>query len=125
MPKSLSALIVVDLYPTAAVGLAALFQSQCDVAKFTPATRVEQIRFGGFNRISLNRVDVRVNCRGGGKSNGSLCAVTFENLRGSQVLGSRLFLERDVASQGLTHVAVLYFGFSATVPKQECHPIAR
>src|SRR5271170_8436690 len=60
MPKSLSASIVVDLYPTATVGLVALLQSQCDVAKFTPATRVEQIRFGGFNRISLNRVDVRV-----------------------------------------------------------------
>ncbi len=43
MPKSLSALIVVDLYPTATLGLAALPQSQCDVAKFTPATRVEQI----------------------------------------------------------------------------------
>ena len=43
MPKSLSALIVVDHYPTAAVGLAAMLQSQCDVAKFTPATRVEQI----------------------------------------------------------------------------------
>ena len=28
------------------------------------------------------------------------------------VLGSKLFLERDVGSQGLTHVAVLYFGFS-------------
>ena len=125
MPKSLSALIVVDLYPTATVGLAALLQSQCDVAKFTPATRVEQVRFGGFNRISLDRVDVRVNCRGGGSSNGSLCAVSFENLRGSQVLGSRLFFECDVGRQGLRHVAVLYFGFSATVPKQECHPIAR
>ena len=43
MPKSLSALIVIDLYPTATVGLAALLQSQCDVAKFTPVTRVEQI----------------------------------------------------------------------------------
>ena len=43
MPKSLSALIVVDLYPTATVGLVALFQSQCDVAKFTPATRIEEV----------------------------------------------------------------------------------
>ena len=99
MPKSLSASIGVDLYPTATVGLVAVLQSQCDVAKFTPAARVEQIRFGGFNRISLNRVDVRVNCRGGGRSNGSLCAVSFENLRGSQILGSRLFLECDVGSR--------------------------
>ena len=43
MPKGLSALIVVDLYPTAAVGLVALLQSQRDGAKFAPATRVEQI----------------------------------------------------------------------------------
>ena len=43
MPKSLSALIVVHLYPTAAVGLAALLQSQCDIAKFTPATRIEEV----------------------------------------------------------------------------------
>ena len=34
-------------------------------------------------------------------------------------------LEYDFGSQGLAHVAVLYFGFSATVPKQERHPIAR
>ena len=43
MPKSLSALKVIDVYPTATVGLVALLQSQCDVAKFTPTTRVEQI----------------------------------------------------------------------------------
>ena len=43
MPKSLSALIVVDLYPPGTVGLVALLQSQCDGAKFTPVTRVEQI----------------------------------------------------------------------------------
>ncbi len=43
MPKSLSALIVVHLYPTATVGLAALLQSQCDIAKFTPATRIEEV----------------------------------------------------------------------------------
>ena len=67
MPKSLSASIVVDLYPTATVGLVALLQSQCDVAKFTPATRVEQIRFGGFNCISLDRRAIRVYCGGGGQ----------------------------------------------------------
>src|ERR1700722_9726976 len=96
MPKSLSASIGVDLYPTATVGLAALLQSQCDVAKFTPAPRVEQSCFGGVHTISLNRVDVCVNCRGGGRSNGSLCAVSFDSLPGSQVLGSSLFLECDV-----------------------------
>jgi hypothetical protein len=110
MPKSLSASIVVDLYPTATVGFVALLQSQCDVAKFTPATRVEQLRFGGFNRISLNRVGIRAYCRGGGRSHGRLCAVSFENLRGSQVLPSRLFLEYDFGLQGLTLVAVLYSG---------------
>ena len=52
MPKSLSALIVVDLYPTATVGLAALLQSQCDVAKFTPATRVEQNHIRACNPIA-------------------------------------------------------------------------
>jgi hypothetical protein len=66
-----------------------------------------------------------VNCRDGGRSNDGLYAVSFENLRGSQVLGSRLVLECDVGSQGLTLVAVMYFGFSATVPKQACLPIAR
>ena len=43
MSKSLSASIVVDLYPTATVGLVALLQSQGHRAKFAPATRVEQI----------------------------------------------------------------------------------
>jgi hypothetical protein len=35
VPKSLSAPIVLDLYPTAAVGLVASLQGQCDVAKVT------------------------------------------------------------------------------------------
>ena len=70
MPKSLPASIVIDLYPTATVGPVALLQGQGDVAKFTPATRVEQIRFGGFNCISLDRRGIRVYCGGGGRSHG-------------------------------------------------------
>ena len=49
MPKSLPASIVIDLNPTATVGPVALLQGQGNIAKFSPATRVEQIRFGGFN----------------------------------------------------------------------------
>ena len=43
MPKSLSAPIVVDLYPTAAVGLTSLLQGKGDVAKCTPAARIEEV----------------------------------------------------------------------------------
>jgi hypothetical protein len=43
VPKSLSASIVVDLYPTAAVGLVALLQGKGDVTKFTPAARIEEV----------------------------------------------------------------------------------
>ena len=43
MPKSVSAPIVVGLYPTAAVRLVALPQGQGDVAKFTPAARIEEV----------------------------------------------------------------------------------
>ena len=43
MPKSVSAPIIVGLYPTAAVGLVALLQGKRDVAKVTPAARIEQV----------------------------------------------------------------------------------
>ena len=67
MPKSLPASIVIDLNPTATVGPMALLQGQGYIAKFSPATRVKQMRFGGFNR-SLDRRDIRVYCGGGGSS---------------------------------------------------------
>jgi len=54
MPKSLSARIVVDLYPSTHFGLAGLPQCQGDVAKRTPAAGVEQVRFRGFEKISSN-----------------------------------------------------------------------
>ena len=54
MPKSLSAPIVVNLHPTAAIGLTSLFQGESDIAEWTPAARVEEVRFGGFKRISSN-----------------------------------------------------------------------
>ena len=68
MPKRLPASIVIDLNPTATVGPLALLQGQGNTAKFSPATRVEQIRFGGFNCISLNRRGIRVYCGVGGTS---------------------------------------------------------
>jgi hypothetical protein len=68
MPKRLPASIVIDLNPTATVGPLALLQGQGNIAKFSPATRVEQIRFGGFNCISLNRRGIRVYCGVGGRS---------------------------------------------------------
>jgi hypothetical protein len=43
VPKSLPASIVVDLYPTAAVGLVALLQGQGDVTEFTPAASIEEV----------------------------------------------------------------------------------
>ena len=43
MPKSLSAPIVVELYPTTAIGLVVLLQGEGDVAKFTPAARIEEV----------------------------------------------------------------------------------
>jgi len=67
MPKSLPASIVIDLNPTAAVGPVALLQGQGHIAKFSPATRVERIRFGGFNR-SLDRRGIRMYCGDGGSS---------------------------------------------------------
>ncbi len=67
MPKSLPASIVIDLNPTAAVGPVALLQGQGNIAKFSPATRVKQIRFGGFN-CSLDRRGIRVDCGDGGGS---------------------------------------------------------
>jgi hypothetical protein len=41
--KSLSAPTVVDPYPTTAIGLPGLLQGQSDVAKFTPAARIEKV----------------------------------------------------------------------------------
>jgi hypothetical protein len=49
MPKSLPASIVIHLSPIATIGPVGLLQCQGDVAKFSPVTRVEQIRFGCFN----------------------------------------------------------------------------
>ena len=46
--ESLSTRIVVDPDPSAFIGLAGLFQSQCNVAKRTPGCRIEKICFGGF-----------------------------------------------------------------------------
>jgi hypothetical protein len=54
VPKSLSARIVVYLYPRTSVGLAGLLQRQGDVAKRTPAARIEEVRFGGSKRIRSN-----------------------------------------------------------------------
>ena len=67
MPKGLPASIVIDLNPTATVSPVALLQGQSNIAKFSPATRVEQFRFGGFN-CSLDRRGIRVYCGGGGSS---------------------------------------------------------
>jgi hypothetical protein len=52
--KSLSAPIVVDLYPTAAVGLTSLLQAcfKGDVAKCTPAARIEEV-FASFTSSSF------------------------------------------------------------------------
>jgi hypothetical protein len=57
MAKSLSTGIVVDPYPCSSFGLASLLQSQGDVAKWTPVTRIEEVRSGRFQRIrsSLHR----------------------------------------------------------------------
>jgi hypothetical protein len=62
VPKSLSARIVVNLHPRTLLGLVGLLQRQGDVAKWTPAARIEQICFGGFKRISPNfhRIGIRV-----------------------------------------------------------------
>jgi hypothetical protein len=43
VPKSLSARIIVDLYPRASFGPASLLQGQGDVAKWTPAAGIEQV----------------------------------------------------------------------------------
>ena len=56
MAKSLSTGIVVNLYPRSSFGLASLLQSQGDVAKWTPVTRIEEMRFGRFQRSSLHRI---------------------------------------------------------------------
>lgn len=74
MPKSLSASIVIDLNPTAVVGPVALLQGQGHIAKFSPATRVEQIRFGGFNR-SLDRRGIRMYCGDAGAPMTRVCAL--------------------------------------------------
>ena len=54
MPKGLSAPIVVDLYPSTAVGLASLLQGEGDVAKWAPAARIKEVRLGGCKRIRPN-----------------------------------------------------------------------
>jgi len=54
VPKGLSAPIVVDLYPSTAVGLASLLQGEGDVAKCTPAARIKEVRLGGCKRIRPN-----------------------------------------------------------------------
>ena len=69
MPKSLPASIVIDLNPTATVGPVALLQGQGNIAKFSPAARVEQMRSGEFN-CSLGRRGSRGYCGAGGKSHG-------------------------------------------------------
>ena len=43
MPKGLAAPIVVDLYPSTAVGLPDLLQGQGHVAKWTPAAGIEEV----------------------------------------------------------------------------------
>jgi hypothetical protein len=62
VPKSLSARIVVNLHPRTLLGLVGLLQRQGDVAKWTPAARIEQMCFGGFKGISPNfhRISIRV-----------------------------------------------------------------
>lgn len=116
MPKRLPASIVIDLNPTAIVGPSALLQGQCDVAKFSPATRVEQPRFGGYDCINLDRVDIRAYCGGGGSSHGGFAArpiVPVENCKKSD-FSLRTFLRiYDYRSRGLSLVAVLHSSVSA------------
>jgi hypothetical protein len=35
--------MLIDLYPTAAAGLTSLLQGQGDIAKWTPAARIEEV----------------------------------------------------------------------------------
>jgi hypothetical protein len=67
VPKSLSARIVVDLYPSATVRPAGLLQGEGDVAKWTPAAGIEEVRLGRLKLIGFNfhRIVVRSDYRGG------------------------------------------------------------
>jgi hypothetical protein len=62
VPKRLSAPILVDLYPTAAVGLTSLLQGQGDITEWAPAAGIEEVRFGGFERITANFYRVVIRC---------------------------------------------------------------
>jgi hypothetical protein len=87
VPKSLSAPIVVDLYPSTAVGLVSLLQRKGDVAKGTPAARIKEVRLGGGKRIGPNShivVKSRIVRRSGRSSGGEAPAD-----RGSGELGQR------------------------------------
>jgi hypothetical protein len=61
-PKSLSARIIVELYPRTCIGLASLLQGQGEVAKWAPAAGIEEVRFCRFKGISSNfhRIAMRV-----------------------------------------------------------------
>jgi hypothetical protein len=69
VPKTLSARIIVELYPRTGIGLASLLQGQGDVAKRALAAGIEEVRFGGCKRIISNfhRIAIRVYLRAEGK----------------------------------------------------------
>ena len=52
MPKCLSARIIVDLYPHTSYGLTSLLETKCNIAKWTPTPRIEEVGFGRFKRIT-------------------------------------------------------------------------
>jgi hypothetical protein len=54
VPKGSSARIVFDLDPGASIGLAGLLQGKGDIAEWTPATGIEKVCPGGFDRIRSN-----------------------------------------------------------------------
>jgi hypothetical protein len=103
MPKRLPASIVIDLNPIAAVGPVALLQGQGNIAKFSPATRVEQLRFGGCN-CSLDRRGLRVYCGGGGSSHDRFLRASrycrWKIVRG-QALACGPFGEYAISARGI------------------------
>ena len=102
MPR-LVGIDVVDLHPTLHRLGGHVFKVSV-TSQSSPQLPYSKSLIWRYHRISLNRVDVRVNCRGGGRSNGSSRAVSFAIARKSASF-SRLFLD-DVGRTGLRHVAV-------------------
>ena len=123
MPKSLSAAIIVDRYPTAAVGLTSLLQGQSDIAKCTPGARIKEVRFGGFKRIRSNFHRVVIRCiteLAQGVIVFGDCGATDADLQEIgpyrfAVLSRRIFVSRvraaQYASRGLRRIATRSIGF--------------